>query len=67
MGIGELTISVILGHAGGGRGKSTTRGYIHGVDAIARREATRVANAIANYLNGETNVVPMRADGGAGE
>jgi integrase len=59
MGIGELTIAHILGHSAG---RGTTRGYIHGVDAIARSEANRVASAIASYLDG-SNVVPMLAAG----
>jgi integrase len=60
MGCGELVIANMLGHS---KGKSTTRGYIHNVDGIARRESNRVANAIAAHLEGETNVIQFDKEG----
>jgi hypothetical protein len=59
MGCGEIVIANILGHS---KGKGTTRGYIHGVDAIAKREANRIADAIAAYLDGNLNVIPMKRE-----
>jgi integrase len=59
LGYTEATVGMLVGHKGGG----TTRGYIHGADAVLLAAADKVANHISGlmgYQSAMGKVVPLR-------
>ena len=61
LGMSELTIAALLGHSAAKKG-STTRGYIHKVDAVLLAAADKVAAHIETMMQGDADNVMLLAD-----